>query len=76
MEEYEKVLIINMPIFLILFVSEKLYVISKKDKNASLVTRVRNIMFGQKKSVEDFLRVKPIFTSISIATPSPFNHKS
>lgn len=71
MEEYEKVLIINMPIFLLLFILQELYVIYKKDKNASLINSVRNIMFGQKKAVKDFLSVKPIFTSISIASPLP-----
>lgn len=71
MEEYEKVLIINMPLFLMLFILQELYAISKKDKNASLINSVRNIMFGQKKAVKDFLRLTLILTSISIANPLP-----
>jgi sterol desaturase/sphingolipid hydroxylase (fatty acid hydroxylase superfamily) len=63
MEEYGKILIIAMPVFLALIVIEKLYGIYKKDDTAPLIDSVSSISSGITNSVKDVLGLSVTFLS-------------
>lgn len=63
MEEYGKILIIAMPIFLVLIVIEKAYGIYKKDDTAPLIDSVSSISSGITNSVKDVLGLSLTFIS-------------
>ncbi|WP_286969751.1 sterol desaturase family protein, partial [Flavobacterium sp. UBA4854] len=63
MEEYGKILIIAMPIFLVLIVIEKLYGIYKKNDTAPLIDSVSSISSGITNSVKDVLGLSITFLS-------------
>lgn len=63
MEEYGKILIIAMPIFLVLIVIEKIYGIYKKNDTAPLIDSVSSISSGITNSVKDVLGLSVTFLS-------------
>ncbi|GAA6769038.1 sterol desaturase family protein [Flavobacterium sp. CGRL1] len=63
MEEYGKILIIAMPVFLVLIVIEKLYGIYKKNDTAPLIDSVSSISSGITNSVKDVLGLSITFLS-------------
>lgn len=63
MEEYGKILIIAMPVFLVLIVIEKLYGIYKKNDTAPLIDSVSSISSGITNSVKDVLGLSVTFLS-------------
>lgn len=63
MEEYGKILIIAMPIFLALIIIEKMYGISKKNDTAPLIDSVSSISSGITNSVKDVLGLSVTFLS-------------
>ncbi|RYJ36533.1 Sterol desaturase-like protein [Flavobacterium anhuiense] len=63
MEEYGKILIIAMPIFLALIVIEKIYGIYKKNDTAPLIDSVSSISSGITNSVKDVLGLSVTFLS-------------
>ncbi|CAM3514519.1 sterol desaturase family protein [Flavobacterium chungbukense] len=63
MEEYGKILIIAMPIFLTLIIIEKIYGIYKKNDTAPLIDSVSSISSGITNSVKDVLGLSITFLS-------------
>ncbi|MDQ8014801.1 MAG: sterol desaturase family protein [Flavobacterium nitrogenifigens] len=63
MEEYGKILIIAMPVFLALIVIEKIYGIYKKNDTAPLIDSVSSISSGITNSVKDVLGLSVTFLS-------------
>jgi len=63
MEEYGKILIIAMPVFLALIVIEKIYGIYKKNDTAPLIDSVSSISSGITNSVKDVLGLSITFLS-------------
>jgi len=63
MEEYGKILIIAMPVFLALIIFEKLYGIYKKNDTAPLIDSVSSISSGITNSVKDVLGLSVTFLS-------------
>lgn len=63
MEEYGKILIIAMPIFLTLIIIEKIYGIYKKNDTAPLIDSVSSISSGITNSVKDVLGLSVTFLS-------------
>lgn len=63
MEEYGKILIIAMPVFLVLILIEKLYGIYKKNDTAPLIDSVSSISSGITNSVKDVLGLSITFLS-------------
>ncbi|MBE8724096.1 sterol desaturase family protein [Flavobacterium hungaricum] len=63
MEEYGKILIIAMPVFLVLIIIEKLYGIYKKNDTAPLIDSVSSISSGITNSVKDVLGLSITFIS-------------
>ncbi|MHC0440494.1 sterol desaturase family protein [Flavobacterium sp. 3-210] len=63
MEEYGKILIIAMPIFLALIIIEKIYGIYKKNDTAPLIDSVSSISSGITNSVKDVLGLSITFLS-------------
>ncbi|MFB9080045.1 sterol desaturase family protein [Flavobacterium procerum] len=63
MEEYGKILIIAMPVFLVLIVFEKLYGIYKKNDTAPIIDSVSSINSGITNSVKDVLGLSVTFLS-------------
>ena len=63
MEEYGKILIIAMPVFLVLIVIEKIYGIYKKNDTAPLIDSVSSISSGITNSVKDVLGLSLTFIS-------------
>lgn len=63
MEEYGKILIIAMPVFLFLIVIEKIYGIYKKNDTAPLIDSVSSISSGITNSVKDVLGLSVTFLS-------------
>ncbi len=63
MEEYGKILIIAMPIFLTLIIIEKVYGIYKKNDTAPLIDSVSSISSGITNSVKDVLGLSITFLS-------------
>ncbi|MDP5200487.1 sterol desaturase family protein [Flavobacterium sp. DG2-3] len=63
MEEYGKILIIAMPVFLALIIIEKIYGIYKKNDTAPLIDSVSSISSGITNSVKDVLGLSVTFLS-------------
>lgn len=63
MEEYGKILIIAMPVFLALIIIEKIYGIYKKNDTAPLIDSVSSISSGITNSVKDVLGLSITFLS-------------
>ena len=75
MEEYGKILIIAMPVFLALIVVEKIYGIYKKNDTAPLIDSVSSISSGITNSVKDVLGLSVTFISYEwLVSKIAFHH--